>query len=326
MCPYAGCFKLYTCPFNVNQHIREQHTNTRPYVCEICVAGGVGRGFNRAFGLNRHMKNVHHVPVNTTTGRRKTAIANEAAEVLAQGLTDHPAFQMAVTPSTNVTTPDEQYLFDFETEEQQTHGEYPVDTLPTPESLIHEDQTACVYCNQGFLGFSELRTHMHAAHDVSASPDCPCPTCVAAYSTHFVTASFRDESIVSSRSSSASPIPTFDSVFAPHHAVETYDFFDQFLEDEQATDPSLDPALINGEDIIDSPMFDLASNETDAHTENQLDQTSSTMSEHFEAGLQESEDMELDFEGFDFDVNASFFSGTFFDDLSTFSPETFLMG
>ncbi|KAK3683113.1 hypothetical protein LTR37_020551 [Vermiconidia calcicola] len=65
-CPYADCPKVFACPHNVTQHVREKHTLERPHQCTECCAS-----FPRPWGRNRHMKMVHNIDVGPGRGGLK---------------------------------------------------------------------------------------------------------------------------------------------------------------------------------------------------------------------------------------------------------------
>lgn len=77
----------------MQQHVREQHTNERPYVCADC-----GRDFTRQGSLNRHMAKVHHEVNGYGQGRRRRRAAAEptADKPL---LNDERAGQVTVVPT-----------------------------------------------------------------------------------------------------------------------------------------------------------------------------------------------------------------------------------
>ncbi|KAK3708578.1 hypothetical protein LTR37_011473 [Vermiconidia calcicola] len=65
-CPYPDCPKVFACPHNVTQHVREKHTLERPHQCTECCAS-----FPRPWGRNRHMKMVHNIDVGPGRGGLK---------------------------------------------------------------------------------------------------------------------------------------------------------------------------------------------------------------------------------------------------------------
>ena len=51
--PCNTCGKLFSCNFNLAQHVRGAHTNVRPYQCHC------GKSYTRQWALNRHMTSAH---------------------------------------------------------------------------------------------------------------------------------------------------------------------------------------------------------------------------------------------------------------------------
>lgn len=69
-CTWPGCTHAqFTCPHNVAQHIREQHTYDRPFKCTYCAASGTVKAFARQGTLNRHERDIHKVHRNIHHGR-----------------------------------------------------------------------------------------------------------------------------------------------------------------------------------------------------------------------------------------------------------------
>jgi hypothetical protein len=48
---------MFSCQFNLSQHVREVHTDERPFKCHLC--GPTNKGFNRNYCLLRHLEKVH---------------------------------------------------------------------------------------------------------------------------------------------------------------------------------------------------------------------------------------------------------------------------
>lgn len=63
-CPYPNCPRTFTCPHNVDQHVREKHTGERPNKCDHCP-----KAFARPFALYRHLAVVHGIDIRPGRGR-----------------------------------------------------------------------------------------------------------------------------------------------------------------------------------------------------------------------------------------------------------------
>lgn len=63
-CTWEDCPRMFTCPHNVQQHVREKHTGERPNVCEDC-----GASFPRPYSLNRHAWCVHGKKIGPGRGK-----------------------------------------------------------------------------------------------------------------------------------------------------------------------------------------------------------------------------------------------------------------
>ncbi|KXL41650.1 MAG: hypothetical protein FE78DRAFT_518584 [Acidomyces sp. 'richmondensis'] len=59
--------RLFAGRHHLQQHIRERHTQERPYKCPVCGPGH--RGFNRAWTLNRHLGTIHGQHVGPGKGK-----------------------------------------------------------------------------------------------------------------------------------------------------------------------------------------------------------------------------------------------------------------
>ncbi|KAF7846045.1 hypothetical protein BT93_L5456 [Corymbia citriodora subsp. variegata] len=76
-CTYDGCSRMFSCQFNVDQHIREKHTEERPFVCEKC-----GADFARFFTLKRH-QDLDHDKIKKSSRRRQGQKTGRAASTFA---------------------------------------------------------------------------------------------------------------------------------------------------------------------------------------------------------------------------------------------------
>ncbi|KAK5137233.1 hypothetical protein LTR08_000203 [Meristemomyces frigidus] len=164
-CPFvcldkSGHTRMFACPHNVLQHVREKHTHERPYKCEICADSR--RGFNRPFTLNRHMFMVHGIKIGPGKGN--------GARRPKQGKS------VPTTPKS-----EDQAIsagFDF-------NGFTPGSTLPARADEANDGMSyveiQCTICNSLFFDVDFMLMHHHTNHGESPSPFCTCTTCNPIY-------------------------------------------------------------------------------------------------------------------------------------------------
>ena len=172
-CTWSGCDRVFTCPHNVRQHIRETHTHERPHSCEICAAKGEIRSFARPYSLTRHKMNVHKTDLGSDRGKKATQ------QQVSSGLKNISIFNN--TPSLISNFPDDSLRLP-----KPTHNETSPDFLgldhttqgfALPDAIFAYQPTSCIVCVSILGNFDALYTHLHLVHGTESYPQCLCAVC-----------------------------------------------------------------------------------------------------------------------------------------------------
>ena len=163
---------MFACPHNVSQHVREKHTNERPYRCKICPDSR--RGFNRPFTLNRHMEKLHGIKIGPGRGRG----ARRARGVIATTRTTMSSSDEETTASVEKTT----------SSGFNTVASTPRSTTLSLQTQRNEDnddmmyyESQCKTCEGFFFDRNSVLMHHHTDHGEPLSPFCTCETCNSVY-------------------------------------------------------------------------------------------------------------------------------------------------
>ncbi|KAK4539956.1 hypothetical protein LTR36_009926 [Oleoguttula mirabilis] len=163
-CPYAcadksGQPRFFSCPHNVEQHVREKHTLSRPYKCNLCGDGH--RGFNRPFTQNRHMLMMHGIQTGPGKGHgaRRTKQRTPAAPVVDDPVDDVQEFDFREYPTQETVQ-----QFPGGGNDDFTYAEY-----------------RCRSCDSIFFDRESMLSHLHLQHGEEPSPLCTCMTCSSIY-------------------------------------------------------------------------------------------------------------------------------------------------
>lgn len=165
-CPYScldrtGQPRMFTCQHNVRQHVREKHTQERPYRCELC--GPSHHGFNRPYTFNRHMLDLHGIHTGPGKGHgTRTVRAKQSSPV-----DSAPNAQVGDQPTIDLNNypPQERGL----QIEESTNDDFAYAELQ------------CHSCDAKFFNRESTLSHLHLAHGQEPSPLCTCMTCSAIY-------------------------------------------------------------------------------------------------------------------------------------------------
>lgn len=198
-CTWEGCNKQYSCPHNVQQHIREAHTNERPYICEVCESEGVDKRFARPYGLNRHRQQVHNLaPLHT----RQNNAAPTAARGQQNGGFQNGGFQNAAPaqgpgPYWNTPAAVNQYGEYAElgarlTEANAQMGAYGNMAFNSNTGRSNNGAASGAQSQNGFVcgvcgvpaaSYDTMLQHMHTAHGVFYAQNCTCSICRMMFAT-----------------------------------------------------------------------------------------------------------------------------------------------
>jgi hypothetical protein len=180
-CNWQGCGRLFECPHNVQQHIREAHTLEKPYECDDCAAQGVFSAFSRQGTLNRHKRQVHFVGAkpskvvpSTSAGDLTNAavpqwtsqpqlVGNDGFVGMGAMLT-HANFEMGAV-SGDVEMSDAQFQFDAAPSDISISG------------AQNSGSLTCGECDYAAAENEDILMHMHAVHGVPNTRFCVCNVC-----------------------------------------------------------------------------------------------------------------------------------------------------
>lgn len=173
-CPWQRCMRTFSCPHNVQQHIREAHTNERPYACEVC-----SRAFNRPYTLYRHMELQHGIKqagpgrgrsgglprigvgVSRERKGRRNVMGDQQVKIMGPSQPDGaPGAGVHQAPPPETANPDPAAKFEVN------------NFTPMP--------TAC-RCGAGFDNREALLGHLHDVHGDPNSRFCNCMFCSALF-------------------------------------------------------------------------------------------------------------------------------------------------
>lgn len=173
-CPWQGCMRTFLCPHNVQQHIREAHTNEQPYACELC-----SRAFNRPYTLYRHMELQHgikqagpgrgrsgglaRIGVGVSRERKggRNVMGDQQVKIVGPSQADGaPGAGVHQAPPPETANPDPAAKFEV------------INFTPMP--------TAC-RCGAGFDNREALLAHLHDVHGDPNSRFCNCMVCLALF-------------------------------------------------------------------------------------------------------------------------------------------------
>ncbi|KAK3648576.1 Transcription factor IIIA [Elasticomyces elasticus] len=149
-CPYEGCGRLLVGTFTLAQHVREKHTRTREFRCQD---PSCGKGFNRAWGCNRHMAVAHGIKAGPGRGRgRRTKNKTKQTR--------------------NATDKNDSNSSGNEIEDSETGEERPLATSNGAYCSVQ-----CYLCQAGFNNRGDVLEHYHIQHAVPQSVYCSCRNC-----------------------------------------------------------------------------------------------------------------------------------------------------
>lgn len=185
-CTWPGCTQLFSCPHNVQQHIREKHTLEKPYVCDTCASDGTYSAFSRPYGLNRHMKQVHYVGVEPSSA--VTSLTADELEVddvsqwtgssqAVEGAFAHMgefAEMGALLGRANAVMGDVSSNVEISGVQSQFDAELPDANV---SGLRNSGSIACGECGYAATRHEEILTHMHTAHGAPNTRFCACNIC-----------------------------------------------------------------------------------------------------------------------------------------------------
>ncbi|KAK4988764.1 hypothetical protein LTR50_003728 [Elasticomyces elasticus] len=154
--PCQQCDKMFTCPFNVKQHIRSTHTHEKPFLCRVC-----DKAYPRAWGRNRHERSKHLIP--------KTAAQ---PGTLSRAMT--PDLDTSPATRENSPSPRTPEFPDFNT------------PLLTPKvegsgaPTLSPVQRTCEDRDVSSIADFEQDVHQHVPHELSHDGICLCGVCTMA--------------------------------------------------------------------------------------------------------------------------------------------------
>ncbi|KAM0722582.1 hypothetical protein Q7P37_002023 [Cladosporium fusiforme] len=210
-CTWAGCNRLFACPHNVQQHIREAHTLERPHKCLVCAASGIDHGFSRPYGLNRHMAQVHGVGERPTRkarrSKRTVEMRNAFGAAMAGGSGDGAAvgaqnfdfdvdvdfgFQDQVQEVTGgagddftqtaALLTDANAQMDWSGKDvEMSDAQFQAGNVSSGSGSDSSFGFFCGVCDSSFAAQREVFAHMHAMHKTARSRFCSCHECKAMF-------------------------------------------------------------------------------------------------------------------------------------------------
>lgn len=177
-CSWNGCDRMFACPHNVEQHIREAHTGERPYECGRC-----GTAFARPFALYRHLKGIHGVE-NAGPGRgrggglERIGIVEGARVKKIRGRRGGRGGRRGganTVGERGLVQLAEAVGMPLAMSQQLEPGPKQNPTFEVNNFTLNP--TACA-CGERFDNREAFLSHLHLDHDQAPSPSCNCMICI----------------------------------------------------------------------------------------------------------------------------------------------------
>lgn len=169
-CPLDGT--LHASQSNLRTHLREKHTDHRPWSCSLCLAEGKITSFPRQASCSRHVE-LSHAP---QQGHASDYVITD------HSLADMTALELVAAARGVPFIPQQEqqdslFAAPFPAAVQQTLDHMQPPGMPPPNTAVH-----CTDCIQLQPDEDTMLHHRHLEHDVDPDPFCPCTLCTAAYS------------------------------------------------------------------------------------------------------------------------------------------------
>lgn len=168
----------------MQQHIREKHTMERPYKCDYCAADGVLSAFARQYGLNRHMRQVHHVGAQSSRATTSSATSASGADDGSQRTDNLPQRDELADMAAQLTQANYQMSADS-SDVEMSDGQFQFDAGPSGINNVSGTNSglACGECGYTAARQKEILMHMHASHGVPNTRFCSCNVCTMMFIT-----------------------------------------------------------------------------------------------------------------------------------------------
>lgn len=197
-CHWEGCDLYFSCPHNVEQHIREVHTKEKPYECKKC-----GKAFTRPWGLYRHLEGKHGI-VEAGPGRGRggglSRIGSDVPQKRKRWEGKKAVMGMGiggdVVMGDGGVERDGGFGEQVVDVQQPMCLEQPMDMQPLPPAPVASEQPAfelnnftliprgiACKCGTRFDMREALLAHLHDRHGEPNSPLCNCMVCLGTFGT-----------------------------------------------------------------------------------------------------------------------------------------------